>query len=368
MSTETVRPAAKNIALKDIVIDPGIQPRDSIDAATVTEYAAAIEAGANMPPAVVFDTGVSRYLAGGFQRHAAHLQLGKRSLACIVYQGTYEDAWIFARGDNKHGKHFTNDEKNRIVSELLDNPVTGQWTDRKIALHVGVSHPFVAQIRQKRLVTVTSQTERIGADGRTYKVPPRPVPLTPEETRSDDDFDDTDPFEAAYLEMAAPPDAQAPPEDWQQTVVDDIQIDTAPAADEPAPELDGYGRPVTVPGGVYVETKTEVINADMPEEPRAAAPLTQAEEDALDSEAWLDTLPLRAKLREERMPPNIFERAAVDYRALRKPLTSLRHEINRTIDGSASDDFTARMRAVAATPHPKDWKFSRENTGGFQLW
>jgi hypothetical protein len=123
-----------------------------------------------------------------------------------------------------------------------------------------------------------------------------------------------------------------------------------------------------VAGGIYVEAKTETINAHLPEEPKAPAPLTQAEEDALTDLEWLETLPLLHKLRDERIPVNIFSRAALDFRKLRKSITATGHEIKRTIDGSASDDFSQRMRAFAATSHPKEWKFSRERTGGFQLW
>jgi transposase-like protein len=164
--TQEQTPKARSVALKDLTIDKGIQPRDGTDEATVADYAAAIEAGATMPPAVVFDAGASLYLAGGFQRHAAHLQLGKRSIACLIYKGTYEDAWIFARGDNKHGKHFTNDEKNRIVREMLENDVTGKWSDRRIALHVGVSAMFVGKVRATLTVNGLQSDERVGADGR----------------------------------------------------------------------------------------------------------------------------------------------------------------------------------------------------------
>jgi hypothetical protein len=172
MSNSTDRqPVSKNIALKDIVIDEGIQPRDGIKPQVVKRYVEAIENGAKMPPIVVFvvfDTGVTRYLAGGYHRYEAYRELGKRSVACLVYQGTREDAELFAIGDNNHGEHYTNEEKNKNVAKVLKSPLSANWSDRKIALHVGVSHEFVRNVRAAQVSTVDTSTERIGADGKTY--------------------------------------------------------------------------------------------------------------------------------------------------------------------------------------------------------
>lgn len=72
--------------------DGGTQPRCQINMFVVDEYAEAIEAGAEMPPPVVFFDGEDYWLADGFHRFRAYAKLGRESIPCDVNQGDRRDA------------------------------------------------------------------------------------------------------------------------------------------------------------------------------------------------------------------------------------------------------------------------------------
>ena len=154
---------------------------------------------------------------------------------------------------------------------------------------------------------------------------------------------------------------------WPEDPFDDadvpIQIPTPSEPQITEPERD--------PHGLYVETTTEVMNADLPapsKSPRTLDDYSQEEQDDLSNDDWLELLPLTAKLGDENMDSRLFAEAAVNWRALRKLHSALRREVNARINSGAPDAYSVRMRGFAPMPHPKDWKFSREAPGGFILW
>lgn len=139
----------KKLNLNAIRIDGGTQPRERIDMATVTEYADAIKAGAELPPVVVFHDGADNWLADGFHRWHGHKQADKASILADVRAGSLLDAKLFAVGANgAHGLRRTNEDKRRAVQMVLDEPAWKDWSDRNVAEACGVSHTFVAQIRR----------------------------------------------------------------------------------------------------------------------------------------------------------------------------------------------------------------------------
>jgi hypothetical protein len=110
---------------------------------------------------------------------------------CILYSGTRDEALLAAATANrKHdqsGLRRTNADKRRAVEFVLRN--RGDWSDRRIADHVGVSHPLVASVRdafnrRRQLEADTSSpsfdSPREGADGKSR----RPKHLAPPGTRS----------------------------------------------------------------------------------------------------------------------------------------------------------------------------------------
>jgi len=162
-------------------IDGDTQPRAVIDPAVVAEYAEALEAGAEFPPAEVVCDGATHWLVDGFHRFYAHRKLGRKQIRAVVTTGMLEDARWQSLGANKtHGLRRNNADKVKAVRKALKlHPELG---DRVIAGHVGVSHTMVARHRAAapsggngcHLAGDTSGApkkhapKRVGRDGKRY--------------------------------------------------------------------------------------------------------------------------------------------------------------------------------------------------------
>lgn len=184
----------KHLPIGDISIDGGTQARVEINAATVDEYAEALTEGEKLPPVIVFFDGVNTYLADGFHRYHGNRKIGATTIECDIRTGTLLDARLFAYGANRdHGLRRTVADKRRAVAGMLaDCP---DWSDRAIAKHVGVSHPFVAAVRNP------DQKAR-QAETRTSSKPPKVETVsTPPAAEQ--------PGEQPAEQAAAQPDGQA---------------------------------------------------------------------------------------------------------------------------------------------------------------
>lgn len=150
--------------MASIRIDGGTQSRTSINTDTVSEYAQALTDGATMPPVVVFFDGADYWLADGFHRFHAFRKAGRDSIKADVRQGTCREARLYAASANSaHGLRRTNEDKRRAVLMVLeDEDCAEYWTDREIAKHCAVSHPFVAAIRSPE-VAARQQAHREGS-------------------------------------------------------------------------------------------------------------------------------------------------------------------------------------------------------------
>ena len=194
----------KIINIKTIRIDGGTQSRVEINNDIVTEYAQAIQAGAEFPAVVVFNDGVHNWLADGFHRFHAHGQAGKTSIAADVQQGTARDAVLYSLGANRtHGLNRTNADKRKAVETLLKDSEWAEWSDRKIAAVCGVGHPFVAAIRkpevaakqqENRAASAAKKSDPVESDSTLPKVStqtsgpqnePEPTPKADEYTELD---------------------------------------------------------------------------------------------------------------------------------------------------------------------------------------
>lgn len=136
----------QTILIESLRLDGDTQSRAAINQETVAEYAEAIEAGVALPPVIVYQDGLHRWLADGFHRVLAHQRIGCKTVDCVIRTGTQTDAQMHAYGANQsHGLRRSNADKRKSVEGVLRlNP---DWSDRAIAAHVGVSHPMVAAIR-----------------------------------------------------------------------------------------------------------------------------------------------------------------------------------------------------------------------------
>lgn len=188
--------------LRSIRIDGGTQSRAELNNTTVEEYTEAMLEGAAFPPIVVFFDGASYWLADGFHRYFGADHAGLDEVEAQVRQGTQQDAQLFSFGVNaSHGLRRTNADKRKAVTGALQHPVSGQWSDRQIAKHCGVSDKTVAAVRQshcgnsavtqqdrtyttKHGTTAVMNTANIGKTDRPALAPapaaiPAPAPAAP---------------------------------------------------------------------------------------------------------------------------------------------------------------------------------------------
>lgn len=138
--------------LAEIKTDGGTQSRAALNETTVADYREKLEEDEEkeFPPVIVFYDGANYWLADGFHRHAAYRQAGRSTIPVEVRQGTRRDAIFYSFGANaSHGLPRSNEDKNRAVERMLQDPEWGSWTNRRIGRVCGVSHSFVNKLRNK---------------------------------------------------------------------------------------------------------------------------------------------------------------------------------------------------------------------------
>jgi ParB-like nuclease domain len=146
----------RRITLEAITIDRSVQQRVAGTSQEVVEdYACAMRDGDAFPPLIVFsDEGLNYYIADGFHRLEAY-KLARpeaQEIECEVHPGDRYDAIIWACGANtRHGLRRSGLDKLKAVTTLFSIDKCSSWSDRLIARHVGVSHPFVAKVRREHL-------------------------------------------------------------------------------------------------------------------------------------------------------------------------------------------------------------------------
>lgn len=164
------------VALSLIRRDGGTQPRVALDPSVIEEYAEAYEAGAELPPLVVYWDALEYWLADGFHRAAALERAGIDFARVDVRRGTRRDAILYSCGANAaHGLRRTRADRRRAVETLLRDEEWGRRTDRWIAEQCGVSPTTVGTVRAELAglgeVSSLDTSEREGRDGKIYKVP-----------------------------------------------------------------------------------------------------------------------------------------------------------------------------------------------------
>lgn len=241
------------LRLDQIRTDGGTQSRVQLDWIATSEYAAAMQEGAQFPPVVVFHDGQAYWLADGFHRIRAAEKAGLTEFPADIRQGTRRDAVLYSVGANaNHGVRRTNADKRAAVLLLLNDDEWSQWSDREIARRCGVSQPFVSKLRP--------ETESSYNDYKIENPPPRKVTRNGAtytiDTTNIGKRSDPKPEPAPQMRLpaavAVPQPAPAPvrePEPIHDEPDDDDAYDWTEDEPEPEPE------PVRTP-------RITIINAD----------------------------------------------------------------------------------------------------------
>ena len=165
----------QDIRLVDIIIDDENHPRAEVDQQLVTEYAAAMSAGAKFPAVIVFRQGKKYLLADGRHRFEAATQLTLKTIKAEVRKGDRRNAILFAVGANaQHGQRRTNADKRKAVQILLADKTWWQWSDNEIARSCCVSRDLVkdtrAEMKPHLAETQDSGTTTAMRKGKAYKI------------------------------------------------------------------------------------------------------------------------------------------------------------------------------------------------------
>lgn len=165
----------KSLQLDTIRLDGQCQPPGRLGEEEVADYAEQMKDGRwdfdrAVEPITVFEDGGDRWLAHGFHRYHAARRAGLATVECLVRSGTLAEAQEFAAGCNKmSSRRRSNADKQWAVDTVLR--LHADWSDHRISEHVGVSHTMIASRRPNRQ-SLPVET-RVGADGKTRKVPQR---------------------------------------------------------------------------------------------------------------------------------------------------------------------------------------------------
>lgn len=179
----------KRLPLVDLRRDGGTQVRETMNAATVQDYADALAEGVEFPAVTVFFDGEAHWLADGFHRVLAHQRAGLVDVLAEVRAGSKEDALIFAAGANRnHGLPMGAGDRRRAVEVLLKTRKWAGKSARETAAHVGCSPSTVTKIRDEMASTVQFgqlPDRTVGKDGKSRPAkqakPADPTPAPPAE-------------------------------------------------------------------------------------------------------------------------------------------------------------------------------------------
>jgi hypothetical protein len=161
------------LSIAKIRLDGGTQPRETLDQATVDEYAEAMGNKVTFPDVTVFYDETDYWLVDGFHRVAAAKKKGKATINVEIRPGNLSEAQLYSFGVNKaHGLRRTNEDKCRAVKATLEHDLSDDWSDRRIAEHCGVDDKMVSRLRAEMVSggSKSHLTKRVGKDGKTYDV------------------------------------------------------------------------------------------------------------------------------------------------------------------------------------------------------
>lgn len=164
-----------------------IQQREGLNSETLAQYIeTALNATADgqpwpFPPVVVFmDSNGGYWLADGFHRIDAAIEVGIEAIPADIRAGSEFDALLFACSANAtHGLRRTSADKRKAVTTLVNNPACKDWSNRRIAKACNVSDVFVAKVKEKlpaqvqtfardEIMINSPPSPRIGVDGKRY--------------------------------------------------------------------------------------------------------------------------------------------------------------------------------------------------------
>lgn len=138
------------ISIAKLEISQQLQPRAGLDRDTVEEYAQLLKDGTKLPPIECVSCGDRIYVTDGFHRIEGAKLASLDRIDAVVVDGTWSEAvWAAAGANRTHGLKRSTADKRRATAMVLSDPQFALLSDREIAKHIGVTHPFVAAMRKR---------------------------------------------------------------------------------------------------------------------------------------------------------------------------------------------------------------------------
>lgn len=173
----------ESVSISDIIVDQKYQFRVACDPVVVENYALLISEGVKFPPITLFRIVDPKseilgkvVLVAGFQRLEAYQINDYRKLECEIYEGTEDDASMFALPSNsRHGSAYTHADKRKVVRSAFNHPIMKKWSDNRLSKYLGVSQGFVSSEHRKYdeergIEEETRVVDAIASDGRNYTI------------------------------------------------------------------------------------------------------------------------------------------------------------------------------------------------------
>lgn len=187
----------KKLNILNIRIDGGTQPRKEINYDVVKDYAEAMREGTVFPPVTVFYDGAEYWLADGFHRYHATKSNATTTIEAEVHQGSVEDAKEYSYGANKdRGLSMSSEDNKEIIRKMLVDPRYKDWTQARIANHVGVTSMFVSRVKSSMEIKDEPKTKKyVTKDGvekemKTGNIGKRETPPTKPDVTTYDEKED----------------------------------------------------------------------------------------------------------------------------------------------------------------------------------
>ncbi|MGP4029219.1 hypothetical protein [Actinomadura sp. 3N407] len=125
------------------------------------------ESGATLPPIVVHMP--SRTVIDGMHRLRAAMLRGEKAIDAHYFHGTETDMFVLSVTANiQHGLPLSQQDRMTAAERIfVTHP---EWSDRMVAIVVGLSGKKVAALRRRMADDIPQPTVRIGRDGRARPV------------------------------------------------------------------------------------------------------------------------------------------------------------------------------------------------------
>lgn len=187
--------------IRELVIDPRLQMRvTGTDNEHADDLARVIKKRGKVPRIKVRHVeGIGNLVTDGFHTVEGYKRAGKQHVPVALKTGTYEEAIADAAGANRGHLALkrTNADRRRAVQVMVVN--FPNWSNRKIAVHVGVGDDLVEDIRTTLQVSLPTPDAVIGLDGKHYHKAPKALidPVIDSNRRSSESDETADPVVAA---------------------------------------------------------------------------------------------------------------------------------------------------------------------------